>query len=58
MNKMTFSCGDKVIIKNKNQIENGIVCQNINTNDVKEKVRILTNTGIVNKLIGDLIKTN
>ena len=54
---MSFSCGDKVSIRNNNRMENCIVCESIDTTDEKVKVRVVTENGkVTDKAIGTITK--
>jgi hypothetical protein len=57
LKKLSFDCGDKVYVQGKRRIENGIVCQSINTTDEKLKIRIVMEDGkVTNKPIGKIVK--
>jgi len=57
MRRMSFSCGDKVSIRNNNRMENCIVCESIDTTDEKVKVRVVTENGkVTDKAIGTITK--
>ena len=54
---MSFSCGDKVSIRNNNRMENCIVCESIDTTDEKVKVRVVTENGkVADKAVGTITK--
>ena len=57
MKRISFSCGDKVYVQGKSYIENGIVCQSIDTIDETLKVRVVMENGrVVDKVVGKITK--
>lgn len=57
MKRISFSCGDKVYVQGKNRVENGIVCQSIDTIDESLKVRVVMEDGkVIDKIIGKITK--
>ena len=57
MRKMSFSCGDRVMIQGKLRMENAIVCRSIDTTDEKMKIRVIMEDGsVAEKLVGKLNK--
>lgn len=49
MKKISFICGDKVYVQGKTRLENGIVCQSVDTTDKKLKVRVVMEDGKVSE---------
>jgi len=55
MKKLSFSCGDKIYIQIKNCLKRGIVCESINTINIKMKVRVVTENGKIAEIMAGKI---